>query len=92
MDTLSVVLEIEVNILRYTPSIMKHCKVSCLVFVNDLLVVGATNIPTTFSLHYAFRSLNFYIGFEVNCDKYTMYGESDIKFFKFLNNFLVLKI
>lgn len=78
MNAFSTILENEVNLKKKKNNsfISCRCKFSHLLFVDDLLVVGVTNPPTTCFLKYALDNLASYMGLVTNKNKSIIYFSS----------------
>lgn len=69
MDTLSCILDKEVNLHLYNPISIAGCNISHLLYIDDLLVVGEADHNTINSLQLSLDVLKQYTGLEVNKSK-----------------------
>lgn len=64
MDSFPCMLDNEVNLCLYNPISYKNCKLSYLIFVDDLVVTGVINETTTYSFKHSLDMLAIYMGLE----------------------------
>lgn len=69
MDYISSILKNEFNFNKYNCFILRQCHVSYLLFIDDLLIIGAPNIIYVNILKFLLDILASYIGLGVNCEQ-----------------------